>query len=52
MSLSALHHRLGLGVVIVAHGKQVAGQRGTYVPTVVALREGSRYFVYALSGGP
>ena len=51
MSLAEVHQQ-SPSAIIVSHGKLVAGSSGQSVPTVIFVKDGSKYYEYALSGGP
>jgi hypothetical protein len=52
MTWKQAQSRFGPDIVVVANGKRVSGQIGQDVPTVVVVRDGARYYDYALEGGP
>ena len=52
LSLGAVHNHFGPSAVILSHGKRIAGTTGPYAPTVIFIKDGHRYYEYALSGGP
>ena len=51
MSLTEVHQQTP-SAVIVSHGKLIAGSSGLYAPTVIFVKDGGKYYEYALSGGP
>lgn len=51
MSLAEVHQQTP-SAVIVSHSKLIAGSSGLYAPTVIFVKDGGKYYEYALSGGP
>lgn len=52
VSLAEAQRSSAGALVVVEHGRVVAGTTGLYQPTVIYIKNGDRYAPYALEGGP